>query len=169
MPHSKPHLFLYLVIIISGCTFFGTSSRDQAQEDHSIDSDSSKCKKTFSVDFETVWSAALFSLDDMPLEKIDKKNGIIKTGWIEGWSQKKSRGVLTNRFMDDYLKERYRIILIVSGSSLAGSVTVRSQVQEKQRGGSAAYRWERKKSSGEKEKKILIRLEEILSGKARGF
>lgn len=168
MPLPKPHLFLSLVII-SGCTFFGTSSRDQAQEDHSIDSDSSKYKKTFSVDFETVWSAALFSLDDMPLEKVDKENGIITTGWVEGWSQRKARSILTNRFMDDYWKERYRITLFVSGSSLASSVTVRSQVQEKPRGGSAAYRWERKKSSGEKEREILIKIEEILSGKVRGF
>jgi hypothetical protein len=43
------------------------------------------------------------------------------------------------------------------------SVKVSCQVQEKARGGSAAYRWERKKSTGEREEEALMRIEEILS------
>ena len=100
----------------------------------------------------------------MPLDKIVKDKGLIKTGWIEGWSQRKARSILTDRFLEDYWKERYRLIIKISGNILNSSVTVRAQVQEKARGGSAAYRWERKKSSGEKEEWILTRIEEILGG-----
>ncbi len=71
---------------------------------------------------------------------------------------------MTDRFLDDYWKERFRLIVKISGNTLISSITVRAQVQEKARGGSAAYRWERKKSSGEKEEGILTRIEEILNG-----
>ena len=141
----------------------GTSSRHQAYDDSSTGTRPSKYTKTFDVDFETVWSAVLVSLDGMPLDKIDKEKGIIKTGWVEGWSQKKARSIVTDRLLDDYWKERYRLIVKISGNILNSSITVRAQVQEKARGGSAAYRWERKKSSGEREEGILTRIEEILT------
>ncbi len=152
-------------VVFSGCSLLDTSSRHQAQDERSIGSHPPKYTKTFDVDFETVWSAVLVSLDGMPLDKIDKEKGIIKTGWVEGWSQKKARSVLTDRLLEDYWKERFRLIVEISGNILISSITVRAQVQEKARGGSAAYRWERKKSSGEKEEGILTRIEEILGGK----
>ncbi len=153
-------------LISSGCLFLGDSSNNRVRDDSSTDTHPPKYTKTFDVDFETVWSAVLVSLDGMPLDKIDKEKGIIKTGWIEGFSQRKARSIVTDRFLEDYWKERYRLIVEISGNILISSITVRAQVQEKPRGGSAAYRWERKKSSGEKEEEILIRIEEILGGKA---
>ncbi len=110
-----------------------------------------------------MWSAVLDSLDGMPLDKIDKEKGLIKTGWVEGLSQRKARSILTDRFLEDYRKERFRLIVKISGNILNSSITVRAQVQEKARGGSAAYRWERKKSTGEREEEALMRIEEILS------
>ncbi len=142
----------------------GAYSRNQVQDDRSTGSQSSKYTKTFGVDFETMWSAVLVSLDGMPLDKIDKEKGLIKTGWVEGLSQRKARSILTDRFLEDYRKERFRLIVKISGNILNSSITVRAQVQEKARGGSTAYRWERKKSSGEKEADILTRIEEILGG-----
>ncbi len=68
-----------------------------------------------------------------------------------------------DRLLDDYWKERYRITIKISGNNLVSSVKVSCQVQEKARGGSAAYRWERKKSTGEREEEALMRIEEILS------
>jgi hypothetical protein len=162
---STLKILIIPLFFLTGCTLLGTSSRHQAQDERSIGSHPPKYTKTFDVDFETVWSAVLVSLDGMPLDKIDKEKGMIKTGWVEGWSQKKARSIVTDRFLEDYWKERFRLMVKISGNILNSSITVRAQVQEKARGGSAAYRWERKKSSGEREEGILTRIEEVLSGK----
>ena len=103
-------------------------------------------------------------LGDLPLDKINKEKGTIRTGWVEGFSERKARSIVTDRLLDDYWKERYRITIKISGNNLISSVKVSCQVQEKARGGSAAYRWERKKSTGEREKETLMRIEEILGG-----
>ena len=162
-----PTLKILLIIplfFLTGCTLLGTSSRHQAYDDRSADSQSSKYIKTFNEDFEGVWSAVLMSLGDLPLDKINKEKGTIRTGWVEGFSQRKARSIVTDQFLDDYWKERYRITIKISGNNLISSVKVSCQVQEKARGGSAAYRWERKKSTGEREEEALMRIEEILGG-----
>ena len=156
-------LLIISLFCLTGCTLPGTSSRHQAYDDRSTGSQSSKYTKTFNEDFEDVWSAVLMSLGDLPLDKINKEKGLIKTGWVEGFSQRKARSIMTDRFLDDYWKERYRITFRISGNNLISSVEVGCQVQEKARGGSAAYRWERKKSTGEREEEALMRIEEILS------
>ena len=157
-------LLMIPLFFLTGCTLLGTSSRHQAYDDRSADSQSSKYIKTFNEDFEGVWSAVLMSLGDLPLDKINKEKGIIKTGWVEGFSERKARSIVTDRLLDDYWKERYRITIKISGNNLISSVKVSCQVQEKARGGSAAYRWERKKSTGEREEETLMRIEEILGG-----
>ncbi len=124
---------------------------------------SSQYTRTFDSDFEHVWASVIMSLGDMPLGKIDKDKGIVRSDWIEGFSGKSSRSVLTDRFLNDYRKERYRLTFTIPGNLLVSSVKVRCQVQEKARGGSAAYRWERMKSTGEHEEEALMRIEEILS------
>ena len=102
-------------------------------------------------------------LEICPLDKINKEKGLIKTGWAEGYSQtRKARSVVTDRFLDDYWKERYRLTVTISGNIMASSVKVRCQLQQKPRGGSAAYRWERVKSTGEIEEEVLRRIEELL-------
>ncbi len=161
-----PTLIILLIIplfFLTGCTLPGTSSRHQAYDDRSTGSLSSTYTRTFNDGFEHVWATVIMSLGDLPLDKINKEKGIIKTGWIEGFSQRKARSIMTDRFLDDYWKERYRITFRISGNNLISSVKVSCQVQEKARGGSAAYRWERKKSTGEREEEALMRIEEILS------
>ena len=150
------------LFFLTGCTLLGTSSRHQAYDDRSADSQSSKYIKTFNEDFEGVWSAVLMLLGDLPLDKINKEKGTIRTGWVEGFSERKARSIVTDRLLDDYWKERYRITIKISGNNLISSVKVSCQVQEKARGGSAAYRWERKRSTGEREEEALMRIEEIL-------
>ncbi len=130
--------------------------------DSSTGPHSSQYTRTFDSDFEHVWASVIMSLGDMPLGKIDKDKGIVRSDWIEGFSGKSSRSVLTDRFLNDYRKERYRLTFSISGNLLVSSVKVRCQVQEKARGGSAAYRWERMKPTGEREEEALMRLEEIL-------
>jgi hypothetical protein len=156
-------LLIISLFCLTGCILLGTSSRHQAYDDRSTGSQSSKYTKTFNEDFEDVWSAVLMSLGDLPLDKINKEKGLIKTGWIEGLSQRKARSIVTDRLLDDYWKERYRITFRISGNNLISSVKVSCQVQEKARGGSAAYRWQRKKATGEREEEALMRIEEILS------
>ena len=122
-----------------------------------------KDTKSFNDDFEHVWATAIMSLGDLPLGKINKEKGIIKTGWAEGFSQtRKARSVVTDRFLDDYWKERYRLTITVSGNIMASSVKVSCQLQQKPRGGSAAYRWQRMTSTGEIEGEVLRRIEELL-------
>jgi len=158
---SKRSLIL-LFVIFSGCSLFGTSSEYDAGNERSIRTVPSKNTKTLGFDYETVWSAVIISLGGAPLEKIDKDNGKIKTGWIEGRSQEKAGGILSGRLRDDYRKERHRCVVDISGNNQASIVSVSCQIQEKSRGGSAAYRWERKASTGEKEEEILLRIEDIL-------
>jgi hypothetical protein len=90
------------IVFLTGCTLLGTSSRHQAYDDRSADSQSSKYIKTFNEDFEGVWSAVLMSLGDLPLDKINKEKGTIRTGWVEGFSERKARSIVTDRLLDDY-------------------------------------------------------------------
>ncbi|MDR4499117.1 MAG: DUF3576 domain-containing protein [Candidatus Scalindua sp.] len=147
-----------LIIGSSGCLF---TSHDQAR-DLSGNSRSSQNLKSFQADFETVWSAAIIALDGMPLEKIDKEKGVIKTGWIEGWSQREARSVLTRGFLDDTWKARRCLIVTISPHDTFCSVKVICREEERPRGGSSAYRWRRVQSSGEMEEEFLTHVEEIL-------
>ncbi len=162
MSALKPFLIILLLFLI-GCSLFDRSSGQQSFDDQSRGSQSSNYTWSFDSDFEHVWASVIMSLGELPLGKIDKEKGIVKTDWIEGFSEKSSRSVLTDRFLNDYRKERYRLTFNISGNMLKSSVKARCQVQEKARGGSAAYRWERVKSTGEREEEALLRIEEILS------
>jgi len=42
------------------------------------------------------------SLGDLPLDKINKEKGTIRTGWVEGFSERKARSIVTDRLLDDY-------------------------------------------------------------------
>ncbi|MDR4504644.1 MAG: hypothetical protein MRK01_07615 [Candidatus Scalindua sp.] len=150
---------LFLVPVLSGCFF---TAGDQVRKDISNSSSSSKYLRTFQVDYETLWSAAVIALDGMPLEKIDKDKGLIKSGWLEGWSQKNARSVLTRKFLDDNWQERHCLIVNVSRNNTFCTVAVSCRVQEKPRGGSAAYRWQRVHSTGEKEEEFLTHVEDII-------
>lgn len=161
MRYLKPFLIIILTFLI-GCSLFDRSSMQQAYDGHSSGSQSSNYTKTFNSNFEHLWATVIMSLGDMPLDKIDKKKGIVRTDWIEGFSERSSRSILTDRFLNDYRKERYRLTFTISGNLLVSSVKVSCQVQEKARGGSAAYRWERMRSTGEREEEALMRIEEIL-------
>ncbi len=162
MSSLKP-LLIILLLFLTGCSLFDRSSSQQTYDNQSRSSQSSNYTRTINSDFEHVWASVIMSLGEMPLSKIDKDKGIVRTDWIEGFSERSSRGVLTDRLLNDYRKERYRLTFTISGNLLVSSVKVRCQVQVKARGGSAAYRWERMKSTGEHEEEALMRIEEILS------
>ncbi len=154
---------IILLFFFTGCSAFDHSSGYQTYDGRSTGSHSSQYTRTFDDDFEHVWATVIMSLGELPLDKIDKEKGVIKTGWAEGFSQtRKARSVVTDRFLDDYWKERYRITVTISGNVMSSSVKVSCQLQQKARGGSAAYRWERMKSTGEIEEEVLRRIEELL-------
>ncbi|MBT6225383.1 MAG: hypothetical protein HON76_18140 [Candidatus Scalindua sp.] len=159
---STTKVFLIIsLFFLSGCTLFGRPSNYQT--DYGATTQPPKDTKVFNDDFEHVWATVIMALGDLPLAKIDKEKGIIKTGWAQGYSQtRKARSVVTDRFLNDYWKERYRLTITISGNIMGSSVKVRSQLQQKPRGGSAAYRWERIKSTGEIEEEVLRRIEELL-------
>jgi hypothetical protein len=160
---STIKVFLIIsLFFLTGCSLFNRSSSYQSDYG-ATRTQSSKHTRTFNDDFEYVWATVIMSLGDLPLDKINKEKGLIKTGWAEGYSQtRKARSVVTDRFLEDYWKERYRLTVTISGNIMASSVTVRCQLQQKARGGSAAYRWERVKSTGEIEEEVLRRIEELL-------
>jgi hypothetical protein len=161
MSTIKAFLIISL-FFLTGCSMFNRSSSYQSDYG-ATRTQSSKHTRTFNDDFEYVWATVIMSLGDLPLDKINKEKGIIKTGWAQGYSQtRKARSVVTDRFLDDYWKERYRLTVTISGNIMASSVTVRCQLQQKPRGGSAAYRWQRMKSTGEIEEEVLRRIEELL-------
>ena len=159
---STIKVFLIIsLFFLTGCSIFN-SSNHQAYDGSSKDSHS-KYTRTFNNDFEHVWATVIMSIGELPLNKIDKEKGIIKTGWVEGFSDRKARSIITDRFLDDYWKERYRITFTISGNIMVSSVKVSCQLQQKPRGGSAAYRWQRMKSTGEIEEESLRRVEELLT------
>jgi hypothetical protein len=160
---STTKLFLIIsLLFLTGCSLFGRSSGYQSDYG-ATPAQSPKDTKSFNDDFEHVWATVIMALGNLPLDKIDKEKGIIKTGWAQGYSQtRKARSVVTDRFMEDYWKERYRLTITISGNIIASTVKVRSQLQQKPRGGSAAYRWQRMKSTGEIEEEVLRRIEELL-------
>ncbi|MCR4290085.1 MAG: hypothetical protein NUV86_07485 [Candidatus Scalindua sp.] len=160
---STTKVFLIILLFfLTGCSLFGRSSSYQSDYG-ATHAQLPKDTRTFNDDFEHVWATVIMALGNMPLDKIDKEKGIIKTGWAEGYSQtRKARSAITDRFLEDYWKERYRLTITISGNIIASSVTVRCQLQQKPRGGSAAYRWERVKSTGEIEEEVLRRTEELL-------
>ncbi|MBC8551560.1 MAG: hypothetical protein H8D23_18085 [Candidatus Brocadiales bacterium] len=157
------NFFIISLLFLAGCSLLGRSSNYQAYDDGSSRTQPPKHTRTFNDDFEHVWATVIMSLGDLPLDKINKEKGVIKTGWAQGFSQtRKARSVVTDRFLEDYWKERYKLTVTISGNIMASSVKVRCQLQQKPRGGSAAYRWERMKSTGEIEEEVLRRIEELL-------
>ncbi|MBT7210508.1 MAG: hypothetical protein HN862_03705 [Candidatus Scalindua sp.] len=160
---STTKVFLIIsLFFLSGCTLFGRPSNYQTDYG-ATRTQLPKDTKAFNDDFEHVWATVIMALGDLPLDKISKEKGIIKTGWAEGYSQtRKARSVVTDRFLNDYWKERYRLTVTISGNIMGSSVKVSCQLQQKPRGGSAAYRWQRVKSTGEIEEEVLRRIEELL-------
>ena len=161
---STTKVFLIIsLFFLSGCTLFGRPSNYQTDYG-ATRTQLPKDTKAFNDDFEHVWATVIMALGDLPLDKISKEKGIIKTGSAEGYSQtRKARSVVTDRFLNDYWKERYRLTVTISGNIMGSSVKVSCQLQQKPRGGSAAYRWQRVKSTGEIEEEVLRRIEELLA------
>ena len=161
---STTKVFLIIsLFFLSGCTLFGRPSNYQTDYG-ATRTQLPKDTKAFNDDFEHVWATVIMALGDLPLDKISKEKGIIKTGWAEGYSQtRKARSVVTDRFLNDYWKERYRLTVTISGNIMGSSAKVSCQLQQKPRGGSAAYRWQRVKSTGEIEEEVLRRIEELLA------
>jgi hypothetical protein len=160
---STTKVFLIIsLFLLTICSLFGCHSSYQSDYGASR-SQLPKYTYSFNDDFEHVWATVIMALGDMPLDKIDKEKGTIKTGWVEGYSQtRKARSVVTDRFLEDYWKERYKLNITISGNIMASTVKVRCQLQQKPRGGSAAFRWQRMKSTGEIEEEVLMRIEELL-------
>ncbi len=161
MSTTKVSLIVSL-FFLAGCSLPGRPSNYQSDYGASR-SQLPKYTKSFNDDFEHVWATVIMALGDLPLAKINKEKGSIKTGWAQGYSQtRKARSVVTDRFLNDYWKERYKLNITISGNIMASTVKVKCQLQQKPRGGSAAYRWERMKSTGEIEEEVLRRIEELL-------
>lgn len=118
-------------------------------------------ERTFPAGYDAVWSATMDALVavSIHIKKENKETGEITTEWVE--EQPIQMGGL---LFGTYWIERYRFIISISRvSEKAARVTVLSLVQEKTKGGTRSLRWVGKKSSGEREKELLDKIEKILA------
>ena len=91
-----------------------------------------------------------------------KRRALLRQAGLRDGHKENARSVLTRRFLDDNWKARHCLIVNVSRRDTFCSVTVSCRAQERPRGGSAAYRWQRVHSTGEKEEEFLTHVEDII-------
>ncbi|MGR3310577.1 MAG: hypothetical protein ACUZ77_07345 [Candidatus Brocadiales bacterium] len=118
-------------------------------------------ERTFSSGYNEVWAATMDALviGSIHIKEENKETGEIRTEWVE--EQPIGRGGL---LLGVYWIEKYRFIISTSrASEKVTRVSVLCLVQEKTKGGSRSFRWERKKSSGEREQQLLNEIEKILA------
>lgn len=117
-------------------------------------------ERAFSAGYDDVWTATMDALEGIHIKKANKEAGEIVTEWVEEQPIQKGTGII----IDTYWIERYRFNISISRESdKVTRLTVLCLVQEKTKGGARSLRWARKRSSGEREKQLLDKIEEILS------
>ena len=142
--------FALFTTILTGCAAQGFKLRNMAG-----------VSRYCNTDKNTVWGAAIQSVEGIPLEISDREKGILKTQWIKGWSSSKTTGLL----LEGHWQERYRLLIKVSDEQGRTYVSISAQVETKAPGGSQAYRWTRVPSDGAAEREFLVKLEGLLGGK----
>ena len=72
------------------------------------------------------WGAALASLQEFELRRVDKANGVIETGWIAVHNPKSAKGGIFQRSMN---QERARFILNITPEQNGSQISVK-QIRE---------------------------------------
>ncbi len=120
---------------------------------------------TFQADYDTVWEATIEVLGDMaPLERIEKGDGYISTGWMYGFSDYIYKTYAGPRIPEP-IRSRWEITLSTQGGRTQVTVVASEQVEKDMisanlefRG--SVYEWLDIPSSTMKERSML---EDILS------
>ncbi|MDI6759876.1 MAG: hypothetical protein QMD05_03535 [Candidatus Brocadiaceae bacterium] len=120
--------------------------------------------RAYTAGQEEAWEGITKTLEglDIDTKEINKATGEIETRWFyrEG-----------ERFMGlvhgGHWKERYKMRLTLVSRGDTTVVTIRSLVEEKRPGGSQAYRWTRRASTGEVEGLLFQELDKVLRSKEK--
>jgi hypothetical protein len=113
----------------------------------------------FQRDADTVWNAVIHAVEGIPVETADKEKGVLRTRWVQGWSSRKTTGLL----LEGRWQERYRLFIEVNDKQDKTYVSIGTLMEEKAPGGSQAYRWSRVASDGTIEQNFLRKLESIIN------
>src|SRR3990167_3171640 len=139
--------------LLAGCASMG--GLEVAQPQYS---------RAYTAGHEEAWEGVTKTLEglDIDTKEINKATGEIETRWFcrEG-----------ERFMGfvkgGHWKERYKMRLTLVSRGDTTMVTIRSLVEEKRPGGSQAYRWTRKASTGEVEGLLFQEIDKALKSKEK--
>ncbi|HSL06239.1 MAG TPA: hypothetical protein VK901_22210 [Nitrospiraceae bacterium] len=137
------------LLACSGCAFL-SGSRDQY----------------FVCSYDVVWSAALESVKDRPMQVQDKDKGLIETGWVEMEGTERSYGILERDAFGN--QERARMTVAVKRLNDVTSVSVLEMRQRWHlKGGISqqATKWWPIDPSEEAEKTVVNRLNSKLKEK----
>ena len=118
----------------------------------------SSVSRYFDANADTVWNAVVQAAEGTPVEVKDKEKGVLRTRWVNRWSENKSMGLL----LEGRWQERYRLHVKLTDRKDKTYVSICAQIEEKAPGGSRAYRWSSATSDGTLEREFLRKLERLM-------
>ncbi|MFN3466507.1 MAG: hypothetical protein ACK4WF_02270 [Candidatus Brocadiales bacterium] len=140
-----------LFSLLAGCASMGGLEATQPQY-----------SRAYTAGHEEAWQGVMKTLEglDIDIKKANKATGEIETRWFYRESER-YMGLVHG----GYWKERYKMHLTLAPGRDTTVVTIRSLVEEKRPGGTQAYRWTRKASTGEVEGLLFKEIDKVLGGK----
>ncbi|HHT9155655.1 MAG TPA: hypothetical protein ACFYD5_07560 [Candidatus Tripitaka sp. YC43] len=140
-----------IISILAGCASMG--GLEVAQPQYS---------RAYTVGYEEAWQGITKTLEglEIDLKEANKATGEIETKWFLRQSEK-----VMGLAWGGYWKERYKMRLTLVSRGDTTVVTIRSLVEEKRPGGTQAYRWKRRASSGEVEEFVFTEIGKVLAVK----
>lgn len=112
---------------------------------------------------EDTWSVALASLQEFELQRIDKSNGVIETGWINVHNPKTATGGVFQRSMN---QERARFILNITPEKSGSQITVKQIREFWSPQGVQSRSWRQIPAHEEQERQLAARIQNRLKRQA---
>ena len=118
--------------------------------------------RAYAAGHEEAWQGVIKTLEGLNIDvkKVNKATGEIETKWFYRESER-----VMGLVWGGYWKERYKMHLTLVSRGDTTVVTIRSLAEEKRPGGTQAYRWTRKVSTGEVEVLLFKEIDKVLPGK----
>ncbi|HHT9119990.1 MAG TPA: hypothetical protein ACFYD3_05540 [Candidatus Hypogeohydataceae bacterium YC41] len=116
----------------------------------------------YKAGFEETWQGAMKTLEELGIDikEAKKDTGEIETNWF--YREGEQAMSILHR---GYWKERYEVFLTLAPRGDTTVVNIRSRAEEKAPGGTQAYKWTRKASTGEVEEFLLTEIGKTLASK----
>ncbi len=118
--------------------------------------------RPYAANYEETWQGIMIALEALAVDvdEANKETGKIDTVWVYKESEREMGMLRGKPWM-----ERYKMNLQVTSGGEKTIVTIRSLAEEKRPGGTQAYRWSRKASTGEVEGIVLEEIGKFLGVK----